>query len=199
MLVHSRTTIIIEKNYHIDKQELGAVERNELDFLLSAMSSYVRCLQLSDQHDALLQRYRNDLVGLLLRCVVIFVAHIYPPVTRQRRTLNIGRSAHFSLQRLLSAWKNPYLLRSFQLSNVLWNSSLSCPLNLVLVRSHQAEINIVKCLILGRNYVTRMRVESKSCDEDRCKNDAFTHLATLPTNDDETCGSDQPIVQWLTL
>ena len=29
---------------------------------------------------------------------VIVVAYIYPPVTRQRQTLNIERSAHFSLQ-----------------------------------------------------------------------------------------------------
>ena len=29
---------------------------------------------------------------------IVVVAHIYPPVTGQRQTLNIGRSAHFSLQ-----------------------------------------------------------------------------------------------------
>ena len=29
---------------------------------------------------------------------VVVVAHIYPPVTGQRQTLNIGRSAHFLLQ-----------------------------------------------------------------------------------------------------
>ena len=46
----------------------------------------------------------------------------------------------------------------------LWISSNSCPLNLLLVRSHQAEIIIVKRLIQGRNNVTRVRVEPKSCD-----------------------------------
>ena len=63
----------------------------------------------------------------------------------------------------------------------LWISSNSCPLNLLLVRSHQAEIIIVKRLIQGRNNVTRMQVEPRSFDQGRRKNDAFTHLATLLT------------------
>ena len=63
----------------------------------------------------------------------------------------------------------------------LWISSNSCPLNLLLVRSHQAEIIIVKRLIQGRNSVTRVRVEPRSFDLSRRKNDAFTHSATLPT------------------
>ena len=63
----------------------------------------------------------------------------------------------------------------------LWISSNSCPLNLLLVQSHQAEIIIVKRLIQGRNNVTRVRVEPRSCDQGRRKNDAFTHSATLPT------------------
>ena len=61
----------------------------------------------------------------------------------------------------------------------LWISSNSCPLNLLLVRSHQAEIIIVKRLIQGRNSVTRVRVEPN--DQGRRKNDAFTYSATLPT------------------
>ena len=63
----------------------------------------------------------------------------------------------------------------------LWISSNSCPLNLLLVRSHQAEIIIVKRLIQGRNNVTRVRVEPRPIDQGRRKNDAFTHSATLPT------------------
>ena len=63
----------------------------------------------------------------------------------------------------------------------LWISLNSCPLNLLLVRSHQAEIIIVKHLILGRNSVTRVRVEPRSFDQGRRKNDALTHLATLLT------------------
>ena len=63
----------------------------------------------------------------------------------------------------------------------LWISSNSCPLNLLLVRSHQAEIIIVKRLIQGRNSVTRVRVEPKSFDQGHRKNDAFTYSATLPT------------------
>ena len=65
----------------------------------------------------------------------------------------------------------------------LWISSNSCPLNLLLVRIHQAEIIIVKHLIQGRNNVTRVRVEPRSFDQGRRKNDAFTHLAMLPTEE----------------
>ena len=64
---------------------------------------------------------------------------------------------------------------------LLWISLSSCPLNLLLVRSHQSEIIIVKRFIQGRNNVTRVRVEPRSFDQSRRKNDAFTHLATLPT------------------
>ena len=60
----------------------------------------------------------------------------------------------------------------------LWISSNSCPLNLLLVWSHQAEIIIVKCLIQGRNNVTRVRVEPRSFDQGRRKNDAFTRSVT---------------------
>ena len=65
----------------------------------------------------------------------------------------------------------------------LWISSNSCPLNLLLVRSHQAEIIIVKRLIQGRNSVTRVRVEPRSFDQGRRKNDAFTYSATLPVKE----------------
>ena len=63
----------------------------------------------------------------------------------------------------------------------LWVSSNSCPLNLLLVRSHRAEVIIAKRLIQGRNSVTRVRIEPRSFDQGRRKNDAFTHSATLPT------------------
>ena len=63
----------------------------------------------------------------------------------------------------------------------LWISSNSCPLDLLLVQSHQAEIIIVKRLIQGRNNMTRVRVEPRSLDQGCRKNDAFTHSATLPT------------------
>ena len=61
----------------------------------------------------------------------------------------------------------------------LWISSNSCPLNLLLVLSHQAKIIIVKRLIQGRNNVTRVRVEPRLFDQCRRKNDAFTHSATV--------------------
>ena len=44
--------------------------------------------------------------------------HIYPLATGQRQKLTAGRSVHFSLQRLLCAWRNSLLLRCFQQSNV---------------------------------------------------------------------------------
>ena len=40
----------------------------------------------------------------------------------------------------------------------LWVSSNSCPLNLLLVRSHQAEVIIVKRLVQERNNVTRVEL-----------------------------------------
>ena len=63
----------------------------------------------------------------------------------------------------------------------LWISLSSCPLNLLLVRSHEAEIIIVKRLIQGHNNVTRVRVQPKPFDQGRRNNDAFTHSTTLPT------------------
>ena len=62
----------------------------------------------------------------------------------------------------------------------LWVSLNSCPLTLLLVRSHQAEIIIVKHLIQRRNNMTSVRVEPRPFDQGRRKNDAFTHSATLP-------------------
>ena len=34
-----------------------------------------------------------------------------------------------------------------------------------------------------RNNVTRLRVEPRSCDQSRRKNDAITHSAMLPTSE----------------
>ena len=45
----------------------------------------------------------------------------------------------------------------------------SCPLNWQLLRSHQAEIIIVKRLIQGRNNVTRVRVEQCFYYADFCQ------------------------------
>ena len=62
----------------------------------------------------------------------------------------------------------------------LWISSNSCLLNLLLIRSHLEKIIIVKRLIQGCNSMTRVQVEPRPFDQGRRKNDAFTHLATLP-------------------
>ena len=53
----------------------------------------------------------------------------------------------------------------------LWISSNSCPLNLLFVWSHQSEKIIVKRLIQGRNNVTWVLVEPRSCDQG--KNNPF--------------------------
>ena len=73
------------------------------------------------QCDQMLTNMRFRLFLIHPKIVVVVVvddAHIYPPVTGQRQTLTVGRSANFSLQRLLRAWRNPHLLRSFRRSNV---------------------------------------------------------------------------------
>ena len=56
-----RTGIILEKSLNIDRQELDEMERKEKDFLISALRSYIRCLQLSDSLDTLLHRYPDSL------------------------------------------------------------------------------------------------------------------------------------------
>ena len=63
---------------------------------------------------------------------------------------------------------------------LLWIFLNSYPLNLPLVRSHQAEIIIVKRLIQERNNETRALIDPRSCNQNRSKNDAFTLLPTLP-------------------
>ena len=76
------------------------------------------------------------------------------------------------------AWRNPHLLIGvFSDPMFLWISSNSRPLNLLLVQSHQAEINIVERLFHGRSNVTRARAEPKLCEQDRYKNDVFTILS----------------------
>ena len=54
--------------------------------------------------------------------------------------------------------------------------------HLLLVRSHQAEIIVVKRLIQEHNNVTRVEGEPRSCNQSGRKNDAFTLPVTLPTN-----------------
>ena len=57
----------------------------------------------------------------------------------------------------------------------LWISSNSRPQNLLFVQSHQAEIITVKRLIQGHNNEITVRVESRSFDQGRRKNDPFTY------------------------
>jgi len=50
--------------------------------------------------------------------------------------------------------------------------------NLLLVRSHQAEITVVKRLIQGRNNATRVGLEPRLCDHGQGKNGAFVLSST---------------------
>jgi len=56
--------------------------------------------------------------------------------------------------------------------------------NLLLVRSHQAEIIVVKCLIQVHKKTKKIRVEMRLCnhDDDCQKNGALTLSSTMPTN-----------------
>jgi len=80
---------------------------------------------------------------------------------------------------------NPHLFRSCRLPSFPVASFIFSQLifHLQLVRSHQAEIIVVKRLIQGRNNATRVVVELRSRDRDygHRKNGALTLLATLPT------------------
>ena len=60
-----------------------------------------------------------------------------------------------------------------------WIHSNSCPINFLLLQSHQAEIAIVKHLIQGPNNLTKVQVEPRSCDQNRRRNDAFALQGTL--------------------
>ena len=61
----------------------------------------------------------------------------------------------------------------------LWVSSNSRPLNLLLVRSHQAEIIIVKHLIQGCNNVTRVRLEPRSFDKGCRKYNCYFSIGAI--------------------
>ena len=59
------------------------------------------------------------------------------------------------------------------------NDKISCPPNFLLVEAtKQRYLIMVKHLVQGRNNVTKMRLEPRSCDQDCHKNDAFALLAS---------------------
>jgi len=74
-------------------------------------------------------------------------------------------------------WTNPQWSFTRKFSGFFFNFS---PVNLLLIRSHQAEI-IVKCLIQGRNNATRMGAELKSrnCDHTVAVINLFGHAADI--------------------
>ena len=106
--------------------------------------------------------------------IVVVAAHIFPSVTGQRQTLTIGRTFHCNDCFVTEGIRTCLGVSSD--SMFFWITLNSCPLNLLLVRSHQAEKIIKNHLIQGRNNVTSVRIESTSCIQGRHKNDAFTPL-----------------------
>ena len=78
----------------------------------------------------------------------------------------------------------------------LWISSNSFPLNLLLVRSHQPEIIMVKHLIQGRNNLTMVRVEPSSFDQGLRKK---RRLCLLAHAVDKGHGSGQRCFEMLAL
>ena len=94
-----------------------------------------------------------------------WLMHLHSPITRKRDGGVI-------------LWTNPNPLRSWLFSKFSGWPLTSSYVNLLLVRSHQGEIFNVKRLI---NNVTRVRVESRSCNHGRRKNDALTLSVTRPT------------------
>ena len=97
--------------------------------------------------------------------VVVVVAHIYFPATGQLETLNIRRSVYFHCNDYFVVEGIHTCLGVSCDPKFLWISSNSYLLNLLIVRSHQAEKIIVKRLIQGRNKVTRVQVEPRSWDQ----------------------------------
>ena len=92
---------------------------------------------------------------------------IYPSATGQRPMLIIGWSAqllyfHYVIYFMLEGIHT--CSRVFIYPMFLWISSNSCPLNLLLVRSNQAEIIAIKRLIQKRLNAARVRVEPRSCN-----------------------------------
>ena len=71
-----------------------------------------------------------------------WLVYLYPPITKKRQCAML--------------WTNPHPLSSWPFSG--WRFTFS-HVNLLLVRSHQAEIIVVKRLIQGRNSVTKVRVK----------------------------------------
>ena len=113
---------------------------------------------------------------------VLVVAHIYSPVTKQCKTLT-----YWTIRTLFITTTTLWLEESapakefpmIQCSCGFFSNS--CPLNLLLVQSLQAEIIIVKRLIQGLNNVTMVQVEPRSFDQSHRKNYAVTLSAPLPT------------------
>ena len=71
------------------------------------------------------------------------------------------------------------MLKNYDDPTFLLKFSNSCPLNLLLVRSHQAEMIIIKRLIQACDNVTsRVRVEPKTCDQVCRKNVVSTLSGT---------------------
>ena len=114
--------------------------------------------------------------------VSVVVAHICLPVTEQHQMLVLWDDSHtfycidyFVFGRICTCF-GVFIDSMFQQI-----SSNSCLLSFLLVQSRQAETILVKRFMQGRNNVTRVGVKPRSCNQERRRNDTFTHLAMLLT------------------
>ena len=105
------------------------------------------------------------------RLPILVLVYSYLLVTWQRQMQNTWWSGYFLLRWIFLVWRNPYTICLWVSSDPMyvWISSNSCPLNLLLVRSHQAALIIVKRFIQGRINVTGCKLNP----DHAIKNDAF--------------------------
>ena len=89
--------------------------------------------------------------------------HIYPSATERRQTLLLNNPLNFNCDDYFVFGEICTGLGVSSGPMFLWISSFAFSLNLLLARSHQAEIIIVNRPIQGRNYATTwVRVEPRS-------------------------------------
>ena len=110
---------------------------------------------------------------------IVVVVHISPPAIGKRLT---DDPHNFYYSNCFVIGEIGTCLEVFRNLMFLWIFPNFCLLNLLLVRSYQADITIVKRLVQGRINMTRYRRgKPRLCDQGRRNNNAFTYSATLPT------------------
>ena len=110
---------------------------------------------------------------------IVVVGHTSPPVIEKRPT---DDRHNFYYSNCFVIGEVGTCLEVFCDLMFLWIFPNFCLLNLLLVRSYQAGITIVKRLVQGRNNMTRyLRGKPRLCDQGHRNNNAFTYSAVLPT------------------